>query len=63
MSRTTADQHQAWVRVAETRSIPLPPAPPVPGECCERGCDPCVWDYYERALERWRERHGIARPV
>lgn len=44
---------------------PLPPKPPVEGECCERGCEMCMWDYYreaqrrhEAALARWRERHG-----
>lgn len=33
-----------------------PPRPqePDPSECCGRGCDPCIYDYYERALERWR---------
>jgi hypothetical protein len=36
----------------------LPPKPeePVPGECCGRGCVNCVWVYYERALERWKQR-------
>lgn len=24
--------------------------------CCRRGCDPCIFDYYERALERWEDR-------
>ncbi len=38
--------------------LELPPRPmePVPGECCGRGCENCVWVYYERALERWEER-------
>ncbi|MGH8589903.1 MAG: oxidoreductase-like domain-containing protein [Gammaproteobacteria bacterium] len=33
--------------------FPPPPARPAPGECCEGGCDLCVWVYYERAHERW----------
>lgn len=44
---------------------PLPPKPPVEGECCGRGCEYCVWVYYDRALRRyeaalarWRERSG-----
>ncbi|MGQ0657222.1 MAG: oxidoreductase-like domain-containing protein [Chromatiales bacterium] len=38
-------------------SSPLPPPePPAPGECCGRGCERCVWVYYEEALERWRQR-------
>jgi len=44
---------------------PLPPQPPVEGECCGRGCEYCVWVYYdqarrryEAALAQWRERYG-----
>ena len=44
---------------------PLPPKPPVEGECCGRGCEYCVWVYYDQALRRyeaalarWRERYG-----
>jgi len=36
--------------------IPRPPTPPDPQECCQRGCDPCILDYYDRALERWERR-------
>ncbi|HEV2007694.1 MAG TPA: oxidoreductase-like domain-containing protein [Burkholderiales bacterium] len=34
---------------------PRPVAPPKPqaGECCESGCDPCVYDRYWDALERY----------
>lgn len=42
----------------------LPPQPPVEGECCGRGCEYCVWVYYDQALRRyetalaqWRERY------
>jgi hypothetical protein len=40
------------------KSIELPPkpTPPEPYECCERGCDPCVHDYYARSLARWEKR-------
>jgi len=34
-----------------------PPAPPVrPGreDCCQGSCDPCVFDLYEEAMERYR---------
>ncbi len=44
---------------------PLPPQPPVEGECCGRGCEYCVWVYYDQALRRyeaalaqWRARYG-----
>ncbi len=36
----------------------LPPKPkePDPYECCGRGCDPCIFDYYAMSLERWEKR-------
>ena len=41
----------------------LPPRPqePDPGECCGRGCDPCIYDYYEKALLRWEKRVATIR--
>jgi hypothetical protein len=42
--------------VSTAASIPPPPTPPDEDECCRRGCDPCIFDYYERALERWCDR-------
>ncbi|KAB2901704.1 MAG: oxidoreductase-like protein [Dokdonella sp.] len=43
---------------------PQPPERPLPGDCCDSGCDPCVQDVYaeqladyEQRLARWRERH------
>ena len=35
----------------------LPPVPPIrPGreDCCQGSCDPCVFDLYEDAMERYR---------
>jgi len=32
------------------------PEPPAPNECCENGCDPCVWDIYREALSDWHAR-------
>ena len=47
---------------------PVPPDEPQPGECCESGCDPCVWDFYNQELAhyrqelaRWLERHPEVR--
>ena len=34
-------------------ALPRPPERPDPMECCNRGCCPCIFDYYEDALERW----------
>jgi len=42
---------------------PEPPEKPLPSECCEGGCDPCVFDlwaeaqaHYEDELARWEAR-------
>jgi hypothetical protein len=35
----------------------LPPEPPVRpsnDDCCNSGCNPCVFDLYEEALDRYR---------
>ncbi|WP_216599966.1 oxidoreductase-like domain-containing protein [Sphingomonas sp. AP4-R1] len=33
---------------------PPPPVRPEPWACCGRGCSPCIFDYYNEALARWR---------
>ena len=47
--------------------MPEPPQPPGIDACCGSGCDPCVFDLHDRAMERyrqalreWRERHPEA---
>ena len=42
-----------------------PPREPEAWECCQNGCDPCVYDRYWQALERyeqalvaWKARRG-----
>ena len=53
---------------------PEPPREPDLEECCGSGCDPCVFDRYQAALDRfrteldaWLERHpgegGPRRPI
>jgi len=27
---------------------------PNPSECCDSGCENCVFVYYEKAVERWK---------
>lgn len=34
---------------------PLPPREPAREECCGGGCEPCVFDRYYDALERYRD--------
>ena len=43
---------------------PLPPELPLPSDCCDSGCDPCVNDsytdelaYYRQELVAWLARH------
>jgi len=45
---------------------PERPRAPEPHECCDSGCDPCVFDLYaraiddyERALAAWTERQAL----
>ncbi|WP_205854070.1 oxidoreductase-like domain-containing protein [Phenylobacterium kunshanense] len=39
-----------------TQSLPPPPDRPEDYMCCQRGCCPCIFDYYEDAMDRWREK-------
>jgi hypothetical protein len=34
--------------------IPEPPEEPLPENCCERGCDRCVFTVYYEAIDEWR---------
>ncbi|MCG8324396.1 MAG: oxidoreductase-like domain-containing protein [Thiotrichales bacterium] len=44
--------------MSDKQQSELPPRPiePEPAECCGRGCDPCIFTYYERALKKWEEK-------
>ena len=42
--------------MSQPGTLPPPPTRPADYECCRRGCCPCIFDYYETALERWRAR-------
>jgi hypothetical protein len=51
---------------------PMPEPPERPGidACCGSGCDPCIFDLHDRALERyrealreWRARHPETAPT
>jgi hypothetical protein len=33
---------------------PVPPERPGPDDCCRGACDPCIFEIYEEALERYR---------
>ncbi|KWR74714.1 oxidoreductase-like domain-containing protein [Cupriavidus sp. IDO] len=34
---------------------PVPPERPGDDECCQSGCDPCVFDYYYQEMDRYRD--------
>ncbi len=35
------------------------PAPPEDWECCESGCDSCVWDIYYQELREWQASQSL----
>ena len=48
---------------------PVAPIAPEPWECCQSGCDPCIYDRYWQAMERyetalraWQERNQTGLP-
>lgn len=48
---------------------PVPPQAPLPFDCCESGCDRCVYDihaddmaHYQSALAAWRGRNPGREP-
>lgn len=40
----------------KSENFPPRPKEPDPYECCGRGCDPCIFDYYAKALARWERK-------
>jgi hypothetical protein len=36
--------------------LPQPPNKPEDYSCCQRGCSPCIFDYYWDALSRWEQK-------
>ncbi|WP_231906808.1 oxidoreductase-like domain-containing protein [Cupriavidus sp. D384] len=34
---------------------PQPPERPGDNECCQSGCDPCVFDFYNDEMDRYRQ--------
>lgn len=38
-----------------TEPPPTPPEAPSPEECCQNGCDPCIFDRYAEAMREYRE--------
>ena len=38
------------------QEFPPKPRKPDMSECCQRNCENCVFVYYDKALERWRNK-------
>jgi len=36
--------------------LPTKPVEPDLSECCNRGCENCVFVYYEKAVRRWAKK-------
>ncbi|WP_343223868.1 oxidoreductase-like domain-containing protein [Paraburkholderia edwinii] len=58
-------RRQTTPTVRDDDPRPEPPVRPSADDCCRSGCDPCVFDLYNEALERyhaalaaWEKRHG-----
>lgn len=56
-------------RAAAPDPPPEPPQKPLPMDCCESGCDRCVYDiyadevsHYHAALDAWRIRNPGREP-
>jgi hypothetical protein len=57
-------QHVSMTDKSDNDPRPTPPERPLPDDCCQSGCNPCVFDLYDEALERyeaalraWETRH------
>ena len=65
-----ADGHTSSAIPAEARDPPpRPPVKPLPFDCCESGCERCVFDvyadeldHYVAAMAAWRERNPHRQP-
>ena len=66
---TSLSEARALVRAVQKaaevlgRDIPAPPEEPLSGDCCEKGCERCVFTVYYDAVEDWRlEITGLDSP-
>jgi hypothetical protein len=46
MSTTTQPPHDP---------MPQPPEPPDLNDCCGNGCDPCIFDRHDMAMDEYRQ--------
>ena len=63
MLRTSEVEHERLVQFALERGLDKPPRRPDPGECCDKNCGLCIWDYYNIRLKRWCAIHNVPDPA
>ena len=39
------------------------PTPPADYECCESGCEPCVWDIYYAERDKWQKHEATLKEI
>lgn len=39
------------------------PIPPGDYDCCESGCEPCVWDIYYADRTEWQKQQASLKPA
>ena len=42
-------------KITTPQARPVPPEKPLPTDCCDSGCDVCVFDAYADALDRYKD--------
>jgi hypothetical protein len=56
MTRTAVCQlNKEMNHPISTDPRPEPPERPDDSECCQSGCDPCIFDWYYQEMDRYRE--------
>lgn len=42
--------------------LPLPPSKPLDSECCDKGCEPCIFDWYDQKILLWCKKALLVWP-
>ncbi len=53
-NKRTREPDTTMVSPQDNDPRPVPPPLPDINDCCGNGCDPCVFDVYEDALDRYK---------
>jgi len=44
------------------QGLPLPPSKPLDSECCDHGCEPCIFDWYDQKILLWCKKALLVWP-